>query len=151
MRSTLSWRIEDTDGPSELVPDQLLPVQFAAVLQWGSERTPELRLMGAVLEDAIRTFCRYSSTPSGRGRRLFQEAADWFDSPDASWLFAFENVCDALGLDPGWIRGLLRSWSGRHAATADQPAKIASVRRIAGTRHTVSGRAQGCRDLRVAS
>ena len=30
--SSLSWRMEDADGPSELVPDQMLPVQFAELL-----------------------------------------------------------------------------------------------------------------------
>ena len=141
MRSNLSLWIQDADGPSELVPDQILPVQFADLLQGTSERTPELRLMAAVLEDAIRTFCRYPGSRRRRGRRLFQETAEWFDSPDTSWTFAFENVCDVLGLEPGWIRGLLRRWLAKQAATADGPVKIASVRRMAGSRHAVSGRA----------
>jgi hypothetical protein len=47
--SSLSSRMEDADGPSELLPDQMLPVQFAELLQRASERTPELRLMAAVL------------------------------------------------------------------------------------------------------
>src|SRR5262245_13467630 len=57
-RSTRSDRLEEPDGARELVPDQMLPVQFVELLQRPAERTPELRLMAAVLEDAIRTFCR---------------------------------------------------------------------------------------------
>src|SRR6266404_5635489 len=149
--SSLSWRMEDADGPSELVPDQMLPVQFAELLQRGSERTPELRLMAAVLEDAIRTFCRCVGSPGVRSQRLFRETAEWFDSSDASWPFAFENVCDALALGPDWIRGLLRRWVSTKAARTRRPVKIASVRRIAGSRHTVTGRAPGLRHVRFAS
>jgi len=83
--SSLSWRMEDADGPRELVPDQMVPVQFAELLQRASERTPELRLMAAVLEDAIRTFCRCAGSRGVRSRRLFRETAEWFDSSDASW------------------------------------------------------------------
>ena len=144
MRSSLSWQIEDTYGRMDLAPDQVLPVQFAELLQGASERTPELELMGAVLEDAIRIFCRYAGARRLRGSRLFRETADWFDSREASWAFAFENVCDALGLDSGWIRGLLRRW-GKQAAMVKQPAKIASVRRMAGSRDTITARAPGLR------
>jgi hypothetical protein len=56
--ATMELRHEELDGPSELVPEQILPVQFAELLQRSAERTPELRLMAAVLEDAIRTLCR---------------------------------------------------------------------------------------------
>jgi len=145
MRSSLNWQGEDTYGRIELVPDQVLPVQFAELMQRTSERTPELRLMAAVLEDAIRIFCRYVGSRRLRGRRLFRETADWFDSREAGWVFAFENVCDALGLDSGWIRGLLRRWMGKQAAMVEQPAKIASVRRMAGSRHTITARAPGLR------
>jgi len=128
-------RIEEADGPSELVPDRLLPVQFVELLQRPTERTPELRLMAAVLEDALRTFCGCAGASGRRNQRLFQEAADWFASSDASWPFAFENICDALGLEPAWIRQLLRRREDV------QPVRIPTIRRLAGTRHAVTGRA----------
>ena len=150
MRADVGWRMEDGDGRGQLVPEQMIPVQLD--MRGTSERTPELKLVAAVLEEAIRTFCRYSSSRRIRGRRLFREAADWFDSSDATWTFAFENVCQALGLEPDWIRARLRRWVVSQEASADQPPKIASVRRIAGTRHAVTGRAPGLRHLtRVAS
>jgi hypothetical protein len=135
--SHLGVRIEETDGPSELVPEGLLPVQFVELLQRPAERTPELRLMVAVLEDALRTFCGCARSPGRRNRRLSQEAADWFASSDTSWPFAFENICDALGLEPEWIRQLLRRREGA------QPVRIPTIRRLAGTRHAVTGRAPG--------
>ena len=146
--ATMELRHEESDGPSELVPEQILPVQFAELLQRSAERTPELRLMAAVLEDAIRTLCRCTGSPGVRRQRLFSETADWFESPDVSWPFSFENICDALALEPGWVRRLLRRWQAAQTPRAQGLAKIPSVRRIAGSRHTVTGRAPGLRDSR---
>jgi len=135
-------------APAWDLPEQILPVQFAELLQRSVERTHELRLMAAVLEDAIRTFCRCSGSAGVRRRRLFRETADWFESPDVSWPFSFENICDALALEPGWVRRLLRRWQAAQTPRAQGLAKIPSVRRIAGSRHTVTGRAPGLRDSR---
>src|ERR1700741_3430827 len=103
--SALGWRIEQSGDPSELAPEHLLPVQFTELLQRPSERTPELRLMAAALEDAIRCFCQCAGSRGVRSQRLFRETAAWFESHDVSWPFAFENICDALALEPDWIRG----------------------------------------------
>ena len=82
--AALRMRIEESNDPSELVPDHLLPVQFAELLQRPTERSPEHKLMAAVLEEAIRTFCRCAGAQSARCQRLFQEAAEWFTSHDVS-------------------------------------------------------------------
>jgi len=51
MRSAaLGIRIEESNDPSELVPDHLVPVQFTELLERPPERTPEHKLMAAVLE-----------------------------------------------------------------------------------------------------
>src|SRR5262249_30728145 len=105
--ATMDLRHEESDWPSEHVPEQILPAQFAELVQRSAERTPELRLMAAVLEDAIRTFCRSFGSRGVRHQRLFRETANWFESSDVSWPFSFENISDALGLEPGWLRGLL--------------------------------------------
>jgi hypothetical protein len=131
--------MEDSGDPSGAVPEMLLPVQFVELLQRSSGRMPELVLMGAVLEDAIRSFCRCAGSGGVRSHKLFQETADWFESHDVTWPFAFENICDALAFEPDWIRRLLHRWHDEQRATADRPAAIPSVRlRIAGSRHTVS-------------
>jgi len=142
MRSAaLGVRIEESNDPSELVPDHLLPVQFTELLQRPSERTPEHKLMAAVLEEAIRTFCRCAGAPGARCRRLFREAAEWFASHDVSWPFAFANVCEALALEPEWIRRALQRWQARHAT---EGAGLPTLRlRVAGSRHAVNGRAPG--------
>ena len=150
--SNLRVRIKEPDGPRELVPEGLLPVQFVELLQRPTERKPEVRLMVAVLEEGLRTFCACAGSPGARNQRLFREAAEWFGSSDASWPFAFEYICDALGLEPEWIRKLLGRWEARRRAGAQQPARIPSTRRFAGARHAVTGRAPGLRHaLRFAS
>jgi hypothetical protein len=66
---------------------------------------PERRLMLAVLEDAIRNLLlakRAAISP----RRVREDMA-WFESVDRSDPFTFESVCDALGIDPDWLRGRL--------------------------------------------
>jgi hypothetical protein len=77
--ATMELRYEESDGPSEFVPEQILPVQFA---------------------------------------------------------------------EPGCVRRLLCRWQAAQTPRAQGLAKIPSVRRIAGSRHTVTGRAPGLRDSR---
>ncbi len=75
-----------------------------------ASRPPELALMGAVLQHAIRSFCQCSGSRGVRSRRLFEETSEWFASRDHDWPFAFESVCAALDVDADWIRRLLRDW-----------------------------------------
>ena len=64
--------------------------------------TGEQRLMLAVLCDAMHA---YAAEQARRKRpvRLF-ELQQWFESRDRSYVFAFESVCDALGLDATYMR-----------------------------------------------
>jgi hypothetical protein len=65
----------------------------------------ERRLMLAVLEDAVRNvaLARNARISSKRAR---QELA-WVTSVDRTDPFAFESICDALGIDPSWLRARL--------------------------------------------
>ncbi len=103
------------DGWAQL--DGILPEQFSAEVHALGD--PERRLRLAVLEDAIRYFERYGDATGGRARTLYEDAADWFTSPDRSEPFAFENVCDALEIDPDYIRQGLARW--RLARYAGRP------------------------------
>jgi hypothetical protein len=137
-RMNLSWRSEDLDDSIYTTPDHMLPVQFAELLQRSTERAPEQRLMGAVLQDAIRAFCQNAGAQTTRARRIFGETTEWFESSDVSWPFSFENICDALVLDPAWIRGLLGRWLATHALSTQAPLRIPPIRRIAGRRRSVT-------------
>ena len=72
-------------------------------------REGEERLMLAVLESAVEDFQKYVLARKPRGKKLFQEAEEWFLERDSDELFSFENICDTLQLHPDYIRkGLLR-------------------------------------------
>ena len=58
----------------------------------------ELRLMAAVLEDAVNILRKRPRSRAGR------EAREWLTSRDASWPFTFERICDALDLEPDSVR-----------------------------------------------
>lgn len=71
---------------------------------------PETALMYAVLEDAF--LCFYMQFQSERPSiQRAREAEDWFFSDDSRWLFSFVSVCDALGLEPKYIRTKLKHWT----------------------------------------
>ena len=73
----------------------------------GYEELPERRLRLAVLQDAIRTLLLARRTAVPR-KRLLRELA-WVESTSQTEPFAFESICDVLGLDPGYLRQRLVS------------------------------------------
>jgi hypothetical protein len=91
-------------------PDTLVLAQYLETVGSSTHPEGEKRLLMAVLEDAISCYQNYISTSDRREVNLFCEAAEWiFSQNDDEWLFSFKSVCEALGIDPGYIReGLLR-------------------------------------------
>jgi hypothetical protein len=85
-------------------PDALLNEQYLKSFRRGASFEPEKELMLAVLEDAIETLQENRSALSGRKKRLFDETCDWFFTDDPNWIFSFVSVCDALGLNPDYLR-----------------------------------------------
>jgi hypothetical protein len=71
---------------------------------------PIKRLMLAVLEDAMRCYQAYTNSRSGAQRRLFVDAEAWLMDRKADGPFAFEAVCETLGIDPRCLREGLRRW-----------------------------------------
>ena len=66
--------------------------------------------MLAVLESAVEDFQKYVLARNPRGKRLFQEAEEWFLEKDSEELFSFENICETLQLHPDYIRQGLMVW-----------------------------------------
>jgi hypothetical protein len=90
-------------------PDPLFLIQFFDTFRRRFYLEPERILMLAVLEDAVACLQKYTPSPSSKGTRLFREAMDWVLTRDDEWLFSFDSVCEALGLDPGYVRrGLIQ-------------------------------------------
>src|SRR5689334_16486318 len=65
------------------------------------------RLMLAILEDAVAVHVK-SLSGGVVTRRDAREARDWLRSHDRSVPFAFESICDLLGLDSSYIRRGIR-------------------------------------------
>lgn len=103
--SSYSWQA----GNSIFQTDSVLPDQFAELFRSTQYRSPEVRLVIAVLEDAISTFFRYGSWRNRKERQLFNEVEAWFFTPNEDGVFSFENVCEVLRINAGYIRrGLLQ-------------------------------------------
>lgn len=73
---------------------------------------PETALMYAVLEDAFLCFHKQLETEQRSGKRA-RQAEDWFFHDNSRWLFSFLSICDALGLEPHYIRKKLKHWASR--------------------------------------
>jgi hypothetical protein len=73
-------------------------------------REGEERLMLAVLESAVEDFQKYVLARRPSGKKLFQQAEEWFLEKDSDELFSFASVCETLGLHPEPIRKGLMVW-----------------------------------------
>jgi hypothetical protein len=62
----------------------------------------------AVLEDAVHCYRKYATARDRSGKEYFREVEEWIMGGGDGWIFAFENVCDLLGLDPQYVRRGLR-------------------------------------------
>ena len=96
---------------------------------------PIKRLMLAVLEDAMRCYLTYANSRSGPQRRLFVEAEAWLADRKADGAFAFETVCETLGIDPNCLREGLRRWrqkelNGMNPRQLTRRAPVTGVGRI---------------------
>lgn len=93
-----------------LQPNALLPPQYFAALRRRLEQEPERRLIAAMLQDAVECFQKHLFAADRKKRQLFRDAEQWICSTDRQWPFSFENVCEMLQLDPGYIRQGLLAW-----------------------------------------
>lgn len=65
----------------------------------------ERKLMLAVLVDAIHAYEMERPVKFHAHRtRLWLRERRWFEAEDPSHSFSFRSICDALGLDPDYIR-----------------------------------------------
>lgn len=111
-------------------PDTLLSTQYFENLRRKTLFEPEKRLMLAILEDGIHCYFDNLHASGGKKKRLFEDAEAWIVASDDDWVFSFESVCDALGLNPEYVRqGLLRwrekSGNTRRGRNSEAPAKLA--------------------------
>src|SRR5213593_659277 len=79
-------------------------VRYEAVYRRAEPACGERRLLLAVLEDGIRTLLKNARATHGRAFNLRREALIWLTTDDRSDVFAFENICEALGIDASRLR-----------------------------------------------
>ena len=99
----------------------LLPEQFSAspvALEQGVRA-----LISAVLSDAVLCFKKHIKETNPRSRRLGREAEEWFFRNDSEWPFSFISICDALKLDPEYIRQGLQQWRKTSASFSGKGAR----------------------------
>jgi hypothetical protein len=131
-RVSRSYFPAESSSDPEIICAAVLPEQFfhpPAAVDGGA---PELSLMRAVMEDAVRCYQKQFAPGPRRNARLAQEAARWFFDDDTTWPYSFLNLCYALGLDPGYIRRRLRRWR----ATRPILAVPVNLRALASQRNT---------------
>jgi len=103
--------------------DALTSAQYYATTKRTYHLNPELRLMAAILEDAVASLTTDPRRCSKRQRREHLETLRWIKATnDTDWIFSFANLCETLGIDPDFLReGLLRKVAAIGAAGAIAP------------------------------
>ena len=101
-KAELGLRFDDRP----LVPfevDILAAEDFARIYR-SRPLSPERELMVAVLEEALADYQRCCSARDKKGMKQFADAKAWILESDSEWIFSFINCCEALGIEPGYLR-----------------------------------------------
>ena len=107
----LSTKETDERVASLFQPDSVSPAQYLETVCRKTYLEAEQELMLAVLEDAVTCFQGYFAARDKTETRLFREAEEWILRREKSdWLLSFDDVCETLGLNPGYIREGLLHW-----------------------------------------
>ena len=116
-KRSMRFRDDETpvSGAHVVEPAMLLPCQYIDHARRRLSLDGPHRLMVAVVEDAVDIFRKWAGARDRRGRALFRETEEWFESRDHSWVFAFESICACLDLEPDSVRRGLQAWKRRAA------------------------------------
>ena len=108
MNTTQSHGTGVPDMIGSLSESDILAIQQAE--QGTSGRQPEKSLMFAVLLDAVECFQKYAFLRDEHATRLFRETDIWIFEENRVWPFSFINICEALAIDPHYLRQGLLHW-----------------------------------------
>jgi hypothetical protein len=90
-------------------------VRYEAVYRRAEPACGERRLLLAVLEDGIRTLLKHARATHGRAMNLRREAFSWLTAGDRSDVFAFDSICEVLGIDADRLRHRVLGEAGQGA------------------------------------
>jgi hypothetical protein len=65
---------------------------------------PERALLSALLFDGIQAFIAYALAATAAERNAYAEAHRWVMDRGTEYAFAFNNVCEGLGIHPDYLR-----------------------------------------------
>ncbi len=126
-------------------PDTMTPLQFFDRVFAEASLVPEKRLMLAVLEDAIAAYQRAFVQPV-RAIEIEEPRDDtdveaWLESDDMSWPFSFASICQALDMEPEYLRSGLNKWRER-ASREGMKGQVYRFpfRRVNGRRHSINAK-----------
>jgi hypothetical protein len=124
--------VEETGSAYERVSslfqvDTLAATQYHDTYRRKIPQQPEIRLILAVLENAVNCFQDNIFAVNKKRIQLFKEAEVWFKSDDASWIFSFVSICSLLQLDPGYFRQGLNRWAAKQRAARKGKPRLVAV------------------------
>ena len=128
--------VEETGSAYERVSslfqvDTLAAQQYHDTYRRRIPQQPEIRLMLALLEDAINCYQDNIFALNKKRIQLFTEAEDWFMSDDTSWIFSFVSICSLLQLEPNYFRQGLNRWAAQQRATCQtRPSTVPAQERL---------------------
>jgi len=146
----LRKNIEAADGRGAVAYEKgidtglLLPGQYVDLVRRNHVIEGELKLLLAVLEDAIRCHLRNADAKDGERRRNFVEVRNWFEAGAGARradIFSFENLCAALGIEQRCLLARLRILT-----ITDLPSRRYQMRRhrpLSSLRHANGARERG--------
>jgi len=97
------------DSNEDLFGCGLLPAQYNSLVRSTRYEVSEGErcLLQAVLEDAIHTYLSHRNARTRLRRLRFLETRQWFEERGdyfARGLFAYETLCEVLGIEPDLLR-----------------------------------------------
>jgi hypothetical protein len=79
--------------------------------------------MAAVLEVALADYQRCWKVRDKKSMERFADAQAWILESNSDWIFSFVNCCEALGIEPDYLRqGLLRWNQGKRTRSSSASA-----------------------------
>jgi hypothetical protein len=112
--------------PSEDFGSAVLPAQYFESAKRSKLFEGEYRLLLAVLEDAVRSYLANKNLRNQEQRIRFAEVRRWFyptGNAAQQPLFAFQSICDLLGIDASSFRKRLDFISIRDLPTDRRPGR----------------------------
>jgi len=108
-------------GPKGITQTLELSPQYLETVRRKTYLEPEMKLMFAVLEDAVTCFQKHFVARDKIGMSLFREAEEWILlQGKGDWFFSFDYICETLDLNPGYIREGLLHWRDHRLSEQDR-------------------------------